>query len=181
MRRLDTKAFNKTLREEMENLKEMAGSITAENIKYFPESLLNNVSSTLDIWGDEATINSVKYQKLRSLIDHLRINKLEYKTISGSVGVLEEKEIEVPKGFDGRNSFVKLSCIPNGKKASSLTNIKKAFSDWYESTEAGVIKAKQRLAVHKNKLSIDIEFDISSELDAYGDIMLYDILLWRTK
>jgi len=181
MRKLYTTAYNKTLQEELEKLREMAESITAENIKFFPETLLNDVSSYLDIWSDNATINSVKYKKLRSLIDHLRINKLEYKTLYREVSIAEDVEIEVPEGFDGRDCFVQLSTHPNGIFENSLTNLKRAFSNWYGLTSEGIIQAKQRLAVQKNKNFINIEFDISQDLAGYGQTIYCHVILWRLK
>jgi len=175
MREIDDSAFSRSLLNEIENLREMVNKITPENVKYFPDSLMRDVSDLLDIWGDDATINSIKMQKINALIRYLQTSKKEYATKQVVLTNRENTEVEVPSSFDGRNSFVRINLYGKDNQTPF-----KSLRNYFEKKQGTVdLLEKYLLTVQKNKSSIDITFDTDSEAD---DTQIeVEIFLWRTK
>jgi len=176
MIKLKQKAFNETLSREIARLKGLVDKITPENVKYYPESVLTQASEMLDIWSDESSINSVKYAKLRALIDFLTLNKMEYKIVSGKVLVDKSTDILVPKGFDGRRSFVKMSCLQaNSEGDKKVTNSISDLQQLYMRQQGNTSEQdKDILSITRNSNDITIKLETDASYH-----MNYNILFWR--
>jgi len=175
MRKLEMTAFNKTLKDELDDLKNLvARNITPENINFMPESLLKRVDNLIDVWGKDSDINSVSTNKLQTLIEHLKIRQVETTFVNASIlneiSGTQNVDVEVPEGFDGRNSFVQITNT-SGKTPSEV------LQDKLESELGDAINERNKFSIHKNKSTIRI----SLQSNTSGQTYVPFIFFWRTK
>jgi len=122
MRDLDSNSFNSVLYDKLVELKRIIeNDITPENISFFNPIIINKAEGFLGKdykYDNFSNINSIDAYKLNSMINYLKINKFEYKHIFKKITIekdIYEAAIDIPEGFDGRNSMCSVIIEDKGR------------------------------------------------------------------
>ena len=129
MRSLDSQSLNDVVYNKLIELKHfIEENITPENINYFDPILIQKATGFLDrefYYDRFSNINSVDSYKLNSMINYLKINNYEYAQIYKKLSINSDKYtaiIQVPEGFDGRNSFIDFKIDSFGESSDGDTS-----------------------------------------------------------
>ena len=174
MRIINSDSFNKTLKDELDALRDLVSkTITPENIHNMPEELIRKVAVLTDMWGGDAIINSVPVSKLKAVIERLKTRQVETTSITSPV--LEFKNgvsslvVDIPDGFDGRNSFVQMWSIVSKK------NPIQALQEYFEGEYGSAVDDRFKFSVQKNGSSIRLSCQDNAAKQNY----ISRIFLWR--
>lgn len=191
MKRIDSHSFNNEVLAEINKVKTALTKITPENVKYFDDELLRKARGVVNYpdeykWGD-SIINGIDVRTVKRMTEYLKLKKQEFVVLKkmdsfylNSITTSDHETIDfgltidVPKGFDGRNSFVKHVFVNSAKVYQN------EIGEWVNLYKACTIN------VVKNKDKITFNASIPSKrLAAYdyypGYALHLTALVWRKK
>jgi hypothetical protein len=122
MRKIDSDSFNKEVLQQIYKIKAALDKVNSENVHYFDSDVLEKARSTLQLYEDKnikfdfnSNVNSIEMNKIRKMIDYLKVRKTSLSTISNLIDLSEnsitgasmniDTKVKVPKYYDGRRSF----------------------------------------------------------------------------
>lgn len=140
MRKIDTTAYNKRLHSEILELDKMLKQIKPEHINLFDADLIKSAQSYVQVisdanWADNSNFNGIEMHKIKDIINNLRLNcNQKYRAKRDicnfkSTGRSADNRVfgvslNVPDGFDGRNSYVSTSVFLYKQGTNSWSHIK---------------------------------------------------------
>lgn len=190
MRELDTSSFNSVLNDKLVELKRIIeNEITPENINYFDPLLLTRAQSFLDklyTYDSFSNINSVDTYKLNTMVNYLKVNKFEYTNVFKILNIESDDYdavIDIPDGFDGRNSFTFTNVnyeLLESFADNSWEEYSEAITDAFNSRVSGNQDADFTCYLIRNKNNIKVI--TRNLLTAFADPQLTThTILWRRR
>jgi hypothetical protein len=170
MRKIDTTAYNKRLHSEILELDKMLKQIKPEHINLFDADLIKSAQSYVQVisdanWADNSNFNGIEMHKIKDIINNLRLNgNQKYRAkrdiwYCKSTGRSADNRIfavslNVPDGFDGRNSYVSTSVFLYNQGTNSWSQIK------LDKRGRRMIEEGGHYTVYKKASKIDVNVNI---------------------
>ena len=186
MRKIDTSAYNKRLHSEILELDKLLKQIKPEHINLFDADLIKSAESYVQVisnanWADNSNFNGIETHKIKDIINSIRINGNQKYKVKRDVAWITNTarseadnrifgvSLNVPEGFDGRNSFVSTSVFFYRQKTNTWSHIK------LDKRGRRMIQQGGHYTVYKKASTIEINVNmlIGSGYDIWLDTFVF--------
>jgi hypothetical protein len=197
MRKIDAKAYNKRLHSELMHLSQMLDMITPENLEKLDASLVGSTLEYVDLiskcqWSDNSNFNGFEMSKIKQALSSLSSSSFEYFVgfqqkmipVDKAVGATLRTVVDIPEGYDGRQSFVHMSfsVLYLGSDLDGyISENREANVKIDPYNEAHVSNSVAKSVIRKNRDKIVHEGRWASRKPPYRITETLFYILWRNK
>jgi hypothetical protein len=198
MRKIDSDSFNKEVLQQIYKIKAALDKVSSENVHYFDSDVLEKARSTLQLYEDKnikfdfnSNVNSIEMNKIRKMIDYLKVRKTSLSTVSNLIDLSEnsiagapmniDTKVKVPKYYDGRRSFfyVVYTYPSSGSDPGEYPGIipkNHTWERWIDPDLSNSQRIKYTIMRNKNEVTLRLMADDDSLRTAY---IRYFGIFWR--